>query len=177
MRRICSFRWGDIEKCIDGSECLQRLEICLHVSGDLNRFDSLVACCEFLERFRVTANGDNSGAYCKSQLYCCSAKGPVAGAMTMVSPDLRLMSLSPPYGTINLKEVSFLGVFYSSKRTPTEIYPVSPRPCSQTFQEGETHSKVTILKRHLRVFRIRRILPLPTHQFLGPLSMALMETK
>ena len=32
---------------------------------------------------------------------------PVAGAMMIVSPGLRLMSASPPYGTRSLKEVSF----------------------------------------------------------------------
>ena len=32
---------------------------------------------------------------------------PVAGAMMIVSPGLRSMSTSPPYGTISLKDVSF----------------------------------------------------------------------
>jgi hypothetical protein len=42
-------------------------------------------------------------------------KDPVAGAMMMVSPGLRSMSLSPLYGTVNLKEVSFESLYLIQK--------------------------------------------------------------
>lgn len=39
---------------------------------------------------------------------------PVAGVMIMVSPGLRLMSASPPYGTASLESVSFRNLLISA---------------------------------------------------------------